>query len=138
MLMTSRSFLKEAEAKSHNNKFLQEEVRKLRQLIDLMTRENENAEKAVEEKILTANNQLERLTSQVVSIAQEKKELEESLDTLRKDKDREIARLKAQLNEAEKPDLSVGEELKLIQELKEERNQKLEEIGKLKDKLAAL
>lgn len=50
----------------------------------------------------------------MVSIAQEKKELEESLDALRKDKDREIARLKAQLNEAEKPDLSVGEELKLI------------------------
>jgi len=40
--------------------------------------------------------------------------LEDSLDTLRKDKDREIARLKAQLNGAEKPDLSAGEEWKLI------------------------
>jgi hypothetical protein len=40
MLMTSRSFLKEAEVKNHNNKFLEEEIRKLRQLMDLQTREN--------------------------------------------------------------------------------------------------
>jgi hypothetical protein len=44
--------------------------------MDLQTRENENAEKAVEEKILAANNELERLSSRVVNIAQEKKELE--------------------------------------------------------------
>lgn len=73
MLMTSRSFLKDAEVKTHNNKFLEEEIRKLRQLMDLQTRENENAEKAVEEKILAANNELERLSSKVVHIAQEKK-----------------------------------------------------------------
>lgn len=40
MLMTSRSFLKEAELKENNNKFLEEEVRKLRQLMDLQGREN--------------------------------------------------------------------------------------------------
>lgn len=40
MLMTSRSFLKEAEVKNNNNKFLEEEIRKLRQLMDLQTREN--------------------------------------------------------------------------------------------------
>lgn len=40
MLMTSRSFLKEAEVKNSNNKFLEEEIRKLRQLMDLQTREN--------------------------------------------------------------------------------------------------
>jgi len=38
--MTSRSFMKEAEVKSNNNKFLEEELRKLRQLMDLQTREN--------------------------------------------------------------------------------------------------
>lgn len=36
--MTSRSFIKEAELKSNNNKFLEEELRKLRQLMDLQTR----------------------------------------------------------------------------------------------------
>lgn len=95
MLMTSRSFLKEAEVKNNNNKFLEEEIRKLRQLMDLQTRENENAERAVEEKILAANNELERLSSRVLIIAQEKKELEEAMDALRSEKDKEIARLKA-------------------------------------------
>ena len=38
MLMTSRSFLKEAEVKDSNNKFLEEELRKLRQLMDLQGR----------------------------------------------------------------------------------------------------
>ena len=38
MLMTSRSFLKEAEFKDTNNKFLEEEIRKLRQLMDLQGR----------------------------------------------------------------------------------------------------
>jgi hypothetical protein len=32
--------MKEAEVKSNNNKFLEEELRKLRQLMDLQTREN--------------------------------------------------------------------------------------------------
>lgn len=56
MLMTSRSFLKEAEVKDSNNKFLEEEIRKLRQLMDLQGRENENAERAIEERVLVANN----------------------------------------------------------------------------------
>lgn len=47
MLMTSRSFMKEAEVKTNNNKFLEEEIRKLRQLMELQSRENENVEKAV-------------------------------------------------------------------------------------------
>lgn len=55
----------------------------------------------------------------MVSIAQEKKELEEALDALRKDKDQEIARLKLQLGEAEQPERSIDEELKLIESLKE-------------------
>ena len=38
MMMTSRSFLKEAEFKDTNNKFLEEEIRKLRQLMDLQGR----------------------------------------------------------------------------------------------------
>jgi hypothetical protein len=38
MLMTSRSFLKEAEVKQTSNKFLEEEMRKLRQLMDLQVR----------------------------------------------------------------------------------------------------
>lgn len=103
MLMTSRSFLKEAEVKNSNNKFLEEEIRKLRQLMDLQTRENENAERAVEEKILAANNELERLSSRVLIIAQEKKELEEAMDTLRSDKDEQIARLKAEIASFEIP-----------------------------------
>lgn len=54
--MTSRSFMKEAEFKENNNKFLEEEIRKLRQLMDLQGRENENAERAIEERVLVANN----------------------------------------------------------------------------------
>lgn len=38
--MTSKSFLKEAEAKNISHKFLEEEIRKLRQLMDLQSREN--------------------------------------------------------------------------------------------------
>jgi hypothetical protein len=67
--------MKEAEVKSNNNKFLEEELRKLRQLMDLQVRENENSEKAVEEKIVTANNELERLSNKIVAFAKDKKEL---------------------------------------------------------------
>ena len=81
--MTSRSFMKEAEAKDNSNKFLEEEIRKLRQLMDLQGRENENAERAIEEKVLVANNELERLSNKVLIIAKEKKDLEETLDNVR-------------------------------------------------------
>lgn len=40
MLMTSRTFLKDAEAKNVSHKFLEEQIRKLRQLMDLQSREN--------------------------------------------------------------------------------------------------
>ena len=40
MLVTSKSFMKEAEAKNSNQKFYEEEIRKLRQLMDLQSREN--------------------------------------------------------------------------------------------------
>lgn len=136
--MTSRSFLKEAEVKNNNNKFLEEEIRKLRQLMDLQTRENQNAERAVEEKILAANNELERLTSRVLIIAQEKKELEAAMDTLRSEKDKEIARLKAQIASFEIPKHTNEEQLRIIEQLKEEKGKYLEEIGILKDKIASL
>ena len=58
MLVTSKSFMKEAEAKNSNQKFYEEEIRKLRQLMDLQSRENQHAEKAVEQKIMAANNEL--------------------------------------------------------------------------------
>lgn len=38
--------------------------------MDLQNRENENAEKAVEEKIMAASNELERLSDRLVKIAQ--------------------------------------------------------------------
>ena len=37
--------------------------------MDLQGRENENAERAIEEKVLVANNELERLSSKVLVIA---------------------------------------------------------------------
>lgn len=39
--MTSKSFIKDNEIKSTNNKFLEEEIRKLRQLMDLQNKEND-------------------------------------------------------------------------------------------------
>jgi hypothetical protein len=82
MLMTSRSFIKEAEAKDNSNKFLEEEVRKLRQLMDLKDRENVNSEKAIEERVMAANDELERLSNTVLVIAKEKKDLEEAMEEL--------------------------------------------------------
>lgn len=38
MLLTSRSLIKDVEAKATNNKFYEEELRKLRQLFDLQER----------------------------------------------------------------------------------------------------
>lgn len=52
---------------------------------------------------MAANNELERLSSRVVNIAQEKKELEEAIEALRRDKDKEIARLKAEITELQSP-----------------------------------
>ena len=51
--------------------------------MDLQGRENENAERAIEEKVLVANNELERLSSKVLIIAKEKKDLETAIDLLR-------------------------------------------------------
>ena len=76
MLMTSRSIIKEAENKTQNHKFLEEELRKLRQLLELQNQENENSERALEEKIAVAHNQLEMLSNRLVNIAKDKKELE--------------------------------------------------------------
>ena len=73
MLMTSKSFIKDNEIKSTNNKFLEEEIRKLRQLMDLQNKENEYSERAIEDKITTANSELERLSNKIVEISKEKK-----------------------------------------------------------------
>lgn len=55
--------------------------------MDLQGRENENVEKAVEEKIMAANNELERLSNKVLLIAKEKQDIEEEMEELRAEKD---------------------------------------------------
>ena len=54
MLMTSKSFIKETELKNNNVKFYEEELRKLRQLLDVQAMETAISEKNVEEKIKIA------------------------------------------------------------------------------------
>jgi hypothetical protein len=49
-----------------------------------------------------------------VLIAQEKKELEEALDSLKKEKDKEITRLKAEIAAFEMPEHNNHSELKTI------------------------
>ena len=54
MLLTSKSFIKETELKNNNVKFYEEELRKLRQLLDVQAMETAVSEKNVEEKIKLA------------------------------------------------------------------------------------
>ena len=40
--------------------------------MELQSKQNEHSEKAVEEKIMAANNELERLSNKIIHIAKEK------------------------------------------------------------------
>ena len=84
--------------------------------MDLQGRENENAERAIEEKVLVANNELERLSSKVLVIAKEKKDLQNALDQLKNEKDAEILRLRKELSplDPKKEEGGVVPELKII------------------------
>ena len=90
--------------------------------------------------MLVANNELERLSSKVLVIAKEKKDLENALDALRSEKDAEIQRLRKEFTPADptKEEGGVIPELKVIEYLREELNKKKEEIGMLKDRVETL
>lgn len=47
MMLTSRSIIKEAEMKNTNIKFYEEELRKLRQLLEIQAQEVEDSERNV-------------------------------------------------------------------------------------------
>lgn len=48
MMLTSRNFIKENETKTSNIRFYEEELRKLRQLLEIQAQEVEESEKNVE------------------------------------------------------------------------------------------
>lgn len=56
MMLTSRNFIKENEAKNNNIRFYEEQLRKLRQLLEIQAQEVEESERNVEEKIKLAED----------------------------------------------------------------------------------
>ena len=98
MLLTSKSFIKETELKNNNVKFYEEELRKLRQLLDVQAMETAVSEKNVEEKIKLAQEQLTRLSNKIISIKSENQENEERYKAIIDEKDEEIKNLNEQLN----------------------------------------
>ena len=52
-------------------------------------------------------------------IAQEKQDIEEDMKILRDEKDREIAKLRAEIDSVEMPERGIVQELKMIDQLRE-------------------
>ena len=71
MIFTSKNFIKQVEVKTANNKFYEEELRKLRHLLDIQANELEQSEKNVEEKIKLAEDELSRLSNKILEVKAE-------------------------------------------------------------------
>jgi DNA repair exonuclease SbcCD ATPase subunit len=98
MMLTSRSLIKEAELKNNNAKFYEEELRKLRQLLEIQAQEVEDSERNVEEKIKMAEDELTRLSNKILEIKSEAEESEKKFRAIIHEKDEEIQRLNQLLN----------------------------------------
>lgn len=76
-LLTSNNFIKEVELKTNSCKVHEEELRKLRNLLDFQAQQIIEEENIVEEKIKLAEEQLKRLSNKIIIDKDEAAQMEE-------------------------------------------------------------